>query len=56
MIFGRPERPAVCSSLRPTVEMCGSDAGEAMRILIALEIATAPEAGDRSPVRHVHPG
>lgn len=48
MIFGRPERPAVCSSLRATEEMCGSGAGEAMRTLIALEIATAPEAGDRS--------
>ncbi|MEY2853588.1 MAG: hypothetical protein RL030_720, partial [Pseudomonadota bacterium] len=23
-LFGRPERPAVCTSLRPTVGMCGT--------------------------------
>lgn len=41
-IFGQPERPAVCVSLRPTVSMCGMDRDDAMRILSTLEIATAP--------------
>lgn len=43
-LFGRPERPAVCASLRPSESMCGVSAGEAMRFLTALEIATAPDA------------
>jgi Fe-S-cluster containining protein len=41
-IFGQPERPAVCVSLRPCVSMCGVDRDDAMRILSTLEIATAP--------------
>ena len=39
-IFGRPERPAVCASLRPTQEMCGANREEAMAFLTALERAT----------------
>jgi hypothetical protein len=42
LIFGKPERPAVCSSLRPMAEMCGNSAQEAMIYLTELEIATAP--------------
>jgi len=41
-IFGRPERPAVCVSLRPTEEMCGGARTEAMRFLEGLELATRP--------------
>ncbi len=41
-LFGRPERPAVCASLRPGPEMCGGGRDEAMAILAALEAATAP--------------
>ncbi|MGB3067869.1 MAG: YkgJ family cysteine cluster protein [Ottowia sp.] len=43
-LFGRPERPAVCGGLRPSLEMCGpqEDGGVyAMRYLHALERATA---------------
>lgn len=43
-IFGRPERPAVCVSLRPTEAMCGSSQAEAMDYLTKLEARTAPEA------------
>ena len=43
-LFGQPERPAVCSSLQPSLEMCGSSRGEAMRWLTRLEAATAPAA------------
>jgi len=42
LIFGRPERPAVCASLMPAADMCGLDSGQAMRILSALEADTAP--------------
>ncbi|MBC7988900.1 MAG: YkgJ family cysteine cluster protein [Luteimonas sp.] len=41
-IFGRPERPAFCASLRPTEEMCGVNTAEAMAHLAALELATRP--------------
>ena len=41
-IFGQQERPAVCVSLRPAASMCGGSREEAMRILTAMEIATAP--------------
>jgi hypothetical protein len=45
-IFGRPERPAVCVSLRPEPSMCGRDAADALARLQALELTTAPRAGD----------
>lgn len=41
-IFGRPERPAFCAGLQPSVEMCGSSREHAMRWLGQLERATAP--------------
>ena len=41
-IFGRPERPAVCGGLQPSAEMCGPDAGYAMRWIAELEAVTAP--------------
>jgi hypothetical protein len=41
-LFGRPERPAVCASLRPNRAMCGSDQAEALRTLDAMEVATSP--------------
>lgn len=41
-IFGRPERPAVCASLRPSAEMCGAGDREALVNLIRLELATRP--------------
>ena len=39
-LFGRPERPAFCVSLRPTEEMCGANRGDALAFLAQLEIAT----------------
>jgi uncharacterized protein len=41
-IFGQPERPTVCASLRPTPTMCGATREEALDYLAALERATAP--------------
>ena len=42
LIFGRPERPAVCSSLMPAPEMCGASAAEALHFLNRLELQTQP--------------
>jgi uncharacterized protein len=41
-LFGLPERPAVCSSLPPNLEMCGEDRVHALRFLSQLELATRP--------------
>lgn len=41
-IFGRPERPAVCVALRPSVLMCGLDRAAAMTHLTELEQLTRP--------------
>lgn len=41
-IFGRPERPAVCRSLRPADEMCGRTREHALAWLRRLERITAP--------------
>jgi hypothetical protein len=43
-LFGQPERPAVCSSLQPSADMCGSHRDHAMQWLARLEAATAPGA------------
>ena len=40
-IFGQPSRPAVCGSLQPEPEMCGSDSEHAMHFLSKLEQLTA---------------
>jgi len=42
-IFGRPERPAFCISLRPSEAMCRSTREEALEFLAELEIKTQPE-------------
>lgn len=41
-LFGKPERPTVCSSLRPSAEMCGNSQEEAIATLTFLESATRP--------------
>ena len=41
-IFGRPERPAVCSSLKPHRDMCGDSRLQAMHWLTHLEGQTRP--------------
>jgi len=42
-LFGQPDRPAVCVSLRPNEEMCGQTAAEALAWLTELERLTQPE-------------
>lgn len=41
-LFGQAQRPAVCASLQPSLEMCGSERSHAMHWLKRLERATAP--------------
>jgi hypothetical protein len=42
MLFEKPERPKVCSSLQQSRELCGESAEEAMEYLNFLEQATVP--------------
>ena len=41
-IFASPLRPACCSGLQPSAEMCGASRGEALRWLMQLEDQTRP--------------
>jgi uncharacterized protein len=41
-LFGSPERPLVCVSLRPSAEMCGQTNDAALIYLTLLEDATTP--------------
>ncbi|MCR5884516.1 YkgJ family cysteine cluster protein [Rhizobacter sp. J219] len=41
-IFGHPDRPAVCSSLQPSSEMCGDTREQALRWLGHIEQLTTP--------------
>ena len=43
LIFGQPERPAVCASLQPEPAMCGDQRSHAMIFLAQLEALTQPE-------------
>lgn len=52
MLFGRPERPAVCSGLQPSAEMCGAAPPEAMRYLTRLERLTAPTVSEPDSVQN----
>ncbi|MFC5459471.1 YkgJ family cysteine cluster protein [Massilia niabensis] len=41
-VFGKPERPAFCGGLQPSMEMCGDSREQAMRWLATLERETRP--------------
>lgn len=43
-LFHQPERPAVCASLRPVAEMCGTTRVQALAWLTRLEALTLPTA------------
>ena len=42
-IFGKPERPAFCASLKPSEEMCGESREQAIIWLSKLEQLTTPK-------------
>ena len=46
-IFGRPERPACCSGLQASAEMCGADREHALHWLARLDDATRPAQPSR---------
>lgn len=41
-LFGRPERPAFCIGLQPSMEMCGNSRDAALTWLVDLEHRTKP--------------
>lgn len=41
-LFGKPERPLVCGSLKPSKELCGASSKDAFSYLRFLEEATRP--------------
>jgi len=41
-IFGQPDRPLVCSRLKPAAAMCGKSAEEALERLSMWELMTKP--------------
>ncbi|CAM3803626.1 YkgJ family cysteine cluster protein [Marinicrinis lubricantis] len=43
-LFGKPERPKVCSSLHASPDMCGATDEDAYQILSYMEDATRPIA------------
>ncbi|MDD0811100.1 YkgJ family cysteine cluster protein [Curvibacter sp. RS43] len=43
LIFGHPERPAVCAQLQPSAEMCGLNQAQALHYLQRLEQLTQPD-------------
>jgi hypothetical protein len=49
-IFGQAERPACCSGLQASEEMCGEERNYAIRWLAELELATAPAAAAISTI------
>lgn len=42
-LFDLPQRPAVCSSLKPMKDMCGDSNEEAFTLLSVMEILTNPQ-------------
>ncbi|MEO7253096.1 MAG: YkgJ family cysteine cluster protein [Casimicrobium sp.] len=47
LIFGDPRRPAVCASLRASVEMCGTDENVAATRIHAMAFLTTLETQTR---------
>jgi uncharacterized protein len=41
-LFGHPQRPAVCASVAPSPDMCGTKGAQAMAWLTQLEHQTRP--------------
>jgi hypothetical protein len=42
LLFGKPERPAVCLRIKPEPVMCGTDTAAALETLRNWERATSP--------------
>jgi hypothetical protein len=44
-LYGYPDRPLVCTRLRPDPDMCGQSSEEAFALLLELDRATRPDDG-----------
>jgi hypothetical protein len=42
-LFGKPERPDICSQFQATPQYCGNSAGEALLLIEEIERLTKPE-------------
>ncbi|MBA7537515.1 hypothetical protein ES705_29784 [subsurface metagenome] len=47
-LFGKPERPKICSDFPAMMDICGATREEALQLISALEIATSPNIGEVS--------
>lgn len=43
LLFGKPDRPAVCISFGASLRMCGSSREEALKYLDRMELDTRPD-------------
>ncbi|MBK9141202.1 MAG: YkgJ family cysteine cluster protein [Candidatus Melainabacteria bacterium] len=41
-LFGKPERPEICSRFQPSLDICGGSRDEAFSLIALLEKATSP--------------
>jgi hypothetical protein len=41
-IFGHPQRPQLCDSFQPGLDVCGTSREEALQLIADLEAETAP--------------
>ena len=41
-LFGDPRRPGLCAAFAPDRAVCGDSRGEALQLIAALELASAP--------------
>ena len=41
-LWGGPDYPEVCRKFTPALSVCGSNAGEALRLIATMEAATRP--------------
>ena len=41
-LFGDPRRPGLCAAFAPDRAVCGDNRGEALQLIAALELASAP--------------
>lgn len=51
-LFDSPLRPAVCTSLRPSLDMCGTNRTQAMQWLQRLDVQTTPDFSAWPAHRH----
>ncbi len=54
-LWGKPERPEVCSAFRPEPSFCGSSFREALELMEALEGESRAADEERRPGKGVQP-